>query len=153
MFVSCVLAFIAGIYVEAFYGLPLKPVVLGLHDPGKGLRGVVIAIECSHRDRSRKPCGSTGEIVELIAEDPADPAIEPLVIRAMMELNERRVDTVDAATLHPSLHPILNRLGFVAHEAEVFQMAMAANDAGLSGIGEDWYYTAGDSDALYSPGL
>ena len=30
MFVSCVVAFIAGIYVEAFYGLPLKPVVLGL---------------------------------------------------------------------------------------------------------------------------
>ena len=30
MLVSCVLAFIAGIYVEAFYGLPLKPVILGL---------------------------------------------------------------------------------------------------------------------------
>jgi competence protein ComEC len=30
LFVSCVLAFIAGIYIEAFYGLSLKPVVLGL---------------------------------------------------------------------------------------------------------------------------
>jgi competence protein ComEC len=30
LFVSCVLAFIAGIYIEAFYGLPLRPVILGL---------------------------------------------------------------------------------------------------------------------------
>ena len=30
MFVICVLAFIAGIYIEAFYGLALKPVILGL---------------------------------------------------------------------------------------------------------------------------
>jgi competence protein ComEC len=30
LFVSCVLAFIAGIYIEAFYGLALKPVIPGL---------------------------------------------------------------------------------------------------------------------------
>ncbi len=30
MLVNCVLAFVAGIYVEASYGLPLKPVILGL---------------------------------------------------------------------------------------------------------------------------
>jgi competence protein ComEC len=30
LFVSCVLAFIAGIYIEALYGLALKPVILGL---------------------------------------------------------------------------------------------------------------------------
>ena len=30
MLVTCVVAFIAGIYIEAFYSLPLKPVIMGL---------------------------------------------------------------------------------------------------------------------------
>jgi hypothetical protein len=129
----------------------LRPVVLGLYDGG--LRGVIVAIECAHRDRSRKPCGSTGEIVELITDDPANPALGPLLIRAMMALNDRRVDTIDTAALHPSLHPLLNQMGFIPQTAEVFQVGMAAPDGPLSNAGDDWYYTAGDSDALYSPGL
>jgi hypothetical protein len=130
----------------------LKPVVLGLHD-GAALRAVIVAVECSHWDRSRKPCGSTGEIVELITDDPANPAIEPLIIRAMMALNDRRVDTVDTASLHPSLHPLLKQIGFVPQTAEVFQLGLAVRSGNLSNTASDWYYTAGDSDALYSPGL
>lgn len=131
----------------------LNPIILGLHGSGGCLRAIIIAIECSHRDRSREPCGSTGEIVELITDDPNNPGLEPLVVRAMAELNSRGVDTVESASLHPSLHPLLERIGFIRGTAEVFQIGMTIDGTPVSNADADWYYTAGDSDALYSPGL
>ena len=96
----------------------LNAVALGLYD--SGLRAVAIAIECSHRDRSRKPCGSTGEIVELITDEPDHPGLKSLVIRTMAELNGRGVDTIEVGSLHPSVHPLLEHIGFIRGTAEVF---------------------------------
>lgn len=129
----------------------LSAVALGLYD--SGLRAVAIAIECSHRDRSRKPCGSTGEIVELITDDPDHPGLKPLIIRTMAELNDRGVDTVESGSLHPSVQPLLEHIGFIRGTAEVFQIGMTIDGSPISNADSDWYYTAGDSDALYSPGL
>ncbi len=130
----------------------LNAVTLGLYESGR-LRAVAVAIECSHRDRSRQPCGSTGELVELITDDPDHPGLKPLVIKTMAELNDRGVDTVEAGCLHPSLHPLLERIGFIRGTADVFQIGMTVNGTAASDADADWYYTAGDSDALYSPGL
>jgi hypothetical protein len=129
----------------------LHPVCLGLNDKSGLLRAIAVGIVCVGLDRFQRPAGISGELAELIADDPADPAVEELLLHVMRALDRKRVDAVESTSLHPSLHPLLERVGFVKENSELYRVMLATKD-GIESE-DSWYHTAADSDALYSPGL
>ncbi len=131
----------------------LHAVSMGLYGEGGALKAVAVGVRWAQTDRSQNPCGSNGEIAEVIAETPDDPQVQVLVLRVMKWLDRRKVDELGAGSLHPSLHPLLGRLGFTRETADTFQVSLAGGDPAMPTSDEAWYYTASDSDALYSPGL
>lgn len=131
----------------------LHAVRLGLVSAGGSLRAAAVGVRWAHQDRCHRACGSSAEIAEFIADDADDSGVEELLVRMMHDLDAHRVDEIGATGLHRSLHPLLQRVGFEREISDVFRIAIAVDSSTPVIAGDDWYSTAGDSDALYSSGL
>ncbi len=135
----------------------MSPLCLGLYDGRDALSGVVVAASYVLADRHRRPCGTEGEILELITEDLSAHIVEELIRAAIGGLARAGVDSVCATGLHVGYHPMLAKIGFVHQDSARFVLALRLDapevqEACLSD-GEDWYSTAGDGDALYGAAI
>ena len=133
-----------------------NPIRLGAFDARGRLTDIVVAAAYAEIDRYGRPCGTSGEILELIGDGNRPRTLEGLVVAAMRELARRGADTIGATGLTSSLHPLLERIGYVREESDRFVMGLRldsvdALDESLQG--EGWYTTAGDGDALYATAL
>jgi len=122
---------------------------LAAHHPDGGLAGVLVAGTVSCFDEHGRPCGVDGEILELIVEEPGFAA--PLIVRAVAELDRKKVDRIRVTGLSQDLRLPLVEMGFLAAEDDRLAASMVgAGDEGLAGSLESWYWTGGDGDGLYA---
>lgn len=127
------------------------PILRGLYRDGK-LLGVVVAGAYSLLDGHRRPCGTNGEILELITIDASAREIEALLISVCTELDRRGVDTIGAVACDGMVRGVLERIGFRPEEDRRFDNIVWFDSAdpktGRVESTEGVYLTAGDGDML-----
>lgn len=114
------------------------------------LDAIVITGICTELDHERRPGGTTGEILELIARDPDDhDLVASCLVHALTVLDRACVDTVRATGLCTAYHEPLRQLGFAVDEGARHQIAVHLPGQDL-GPDDAWYVSAGDGDQLYA---
>lgn len=118
------------------------------------LRAVAVGANRVEMDWTDTPCVTHGEVTDIIADDPTSPGVEALTIALLRALDQKRCDSITALGLHPSLHPLLKKLGFTDGTDEEFAMAINPRSEPthlVTNMSEhQWYISAADSDALYA---
>ena len=126
---------------------------LALRGLGERLDGVAVLGVRTVNDDALTPCGTNGEILELIVRDPDDAtAVRTLVAAAIRRLDSQRVDSVTATGLCAAYHPVLTDLGFEMTTNSLFRLGLMLDDKTLHEPLRDedgWYLSAGDGDQLY----
>lgn len=129
----------------------MTPFRWGLYEAER-LVAVVVGLRHPILDGARRPCGSEGELLELVADGASEGGLGALVAAAVAHLDRASVDTVSTTGLHPSLYPTLERLGFERRTSDRFANVLIFTEEDwrfVESFGdEDWYLTAGDGDAL-----
>ncbi len=131
----------------------IRPLRLGVFDRWGSLRGIVVAARRVHRDWTDRPCGSDGEILELIVPGFEKVYARQLVVAAMRWLDRAGVDSVTVSGLHVRYHSLLEEISFEHQYLEEFNLVLGLDSSYSGDVYRDdqWYYTAGDGDQLYSP--
>lgn len=129
------------------------PIRLGLHREGRLVAVAVAGVHVLLDDRD-SPCGADGEVLELIADEPAGAESAALLSRACRELERAGVDAIGATGCDPAMRQALERLGFERERHERFDCLVLFDPADEARAGVDspegWYLTAGDGDGLYA---
>lgn len=135
----------------------MSPLCLGYYDERDRLAGVVIACRRAHGDVMQRPCGEDGEIVELIAREPDARTVAQMIIPVMELLDGKGVDAVAATGLHSCLHPVLEGIGFERTQCgwgTLFAISNIPDHPAHALLRDDlWYFTSGDGDHLFGPGM
>ncbi len=130
---------------------------LGCYDREGQLAGVAVACRRAHSDVTRKPCGTDGEIVELIAEDLDGPVVKQLVTEVMARLGRMGVDAISALGFHAPIHRMLEEIGFERTScgwATLFAAGNEADHPASAWLRDDiCYFTCGDGDHLFLPAV
>lgn len=128
--------------------------IWGLQETDGSLGGLLVIGERFELADDRTPCGTSGEILELILRDPADTgALRTLLSLAIRRLDRRGVDAVTATGLCTAYHAELAHLGF-ARETGTFKIGTRLDRAAhpTSSLTREnaWYLSAGDGEQLYA---
>ena len=114
------------------------------------LTAAVVLGSCTQLDDARRPCGTTGEILELIVRDPENrDLVTGCLVRAIELLDRAGVDNVRTTGLCKTYHRALLDLGFARDDAARHRLAVNLADNDL-GDEHEWYVSAGDGDQLYA---
>jgi hypothetical protein len=128
--------------------------IWGLRERDGSLAGLLVIGERFELDAERRPCGTNGEILELILADRADAAaLRTLLAAAIHRLDRRGVDAVTATGLCSAYHAEMERLGF-ARESGAFKIGTrldrALHPPAAIAREDAWYLSAADGEQLYA---
>lgn len=119
------------------------------------LDGVLVIGERTLLDAESRPCGTIGEILELILRDATDrDDLETLLATAVNRLDRRGVDDVTATGLCKRYHATMQDFGFAVQSGGPFRISVHFDPerhppAALQ-RDDAWYLSAADGDQLYT---